>query len=106
MDSSEATVPGLEAPAVGASSERALTQRATSVPGDWIALAVALVAATVPTFYKEWLFALALGFAGLIAKPAASAHAPHERPNPIVLAAIATIAVLLLQAIAFDGVWR
>jgi len=114
MDSSEAIVPAVEAAGAGAAPPEALTRRAASVPGEWIALAVALVVpswlpllpATVPTFYKEWLFALALGFAGLIAKPAASAHAPSERADPFVLAAIAAIALLLLQAIVFDGVWR
>jgi len=115
MDSSEAIVPGLEASAAGASPpERALTKRAASVPGEWIALAVALVvpwwlpvlAATVPTFYKEWLFALALGFAGLIAKPTASGDRSRERADPFVFAAIAAIVVLLLQAVVLDGVWR
>jgi O-antigen ligase len=115
MDSSEAIASGLEAPGLGgAPSERALTKRAASVPPEWIALAVALVVpwwlpllpATVPTFYKEWLFALALGFAGLIAKPAASAKAPRERADPFVLVSVAAIALLLLQAIVLDGVWR
>jgi len=111
MDSSEAIVPAVEAAGAGAAPPEALTRRAASVPGEWIALAVALVVpsllpllpATVPTFYKEWLFALALGFAGLIAKPAASAHAPSERADPFVLAAIAAIALLLLQAVVFDA---
>ena len=115
MDSSEAIVPGTESLAAGVSlPERAFTKRAASVPAEWIALAVALVvpwwlpvlAATVPTFYKEWLFALALGFAGLIAKPVASGDRSRERADPFVLAAIAAIVVLLLQAVVLDGVWR
>jgi len=115
MDSSEGTVAGVEAAAaVAPLRERVVARRAASVPGEWIALAVGLVvpwwlpvvAATVPTFHKEWLFALALGFAGLIARPAAAGDGLRERANPLVLAAAAAIAVLLLQAVAFDGVWR
>src|SRR6516164_5498802 len=98
MDTSEAAAPGLEATGACASPpERVLLRRAAGFPGAWIALAVALVvpwwlpivAATVPTFYKEWLCALAFGFAGLIAKPGAPANGSHERVNPFVLAAIA-----------------
>jgi O-antigen ligase len=85
---------------------------ASAVSGDRIALAIALtlpwwlpvLAATVPTFYKEWLFALALGFAGLLAKPAQS-PASVGRPEPFVLAALAAIAILLVQAVV-DGVAR
>ncbi|HEY2559732.1 MAG TPA: Wzy polymerase domain-containing protein [Caldimonas sp.] len=65
-----------------------------------------VLATTIPTFYKEWLFVLALGFAGLIAKPLASPIAVRERPNPLVLAALAAIVILLLQIVLFEGVWR
>jgi O-antigen ligase len=115
MDSSEAIAPSLETSGTaGSPPERALAKRAASVPAEWIAVAVALVLpwwlpvlpATVPTFYKEWLFALALGFAGLIAKPASSGNASNERADPFVLASIAAIALLLLQAVILDGIWR
>lgn len=113
MDSSEASVPGIEA-AVAPAPERALTQPVADVLRDWVALAVALVvpwwlpwlAIAMPTFYKEWLFALALGFAGLIAKPFASPAGSREPPNPLALAALAAVPVLLLQIAFFDGVWR
>ena len=114
MDSSEAIVPGTESLAAGVSlPERAFTKRAASVPAEWIALAVALVvpwwlpvlAATVPTFYKEWLFALALGFAGLIAKPVASGDRSRERADPFVLAAIAAIAARTKGSARSLGAW-
>jgi O-antigen ligase len=114
MDSSEAATPAVEAAAAGGPAHGSpLTGRAASVSGERIALAVALVApwwlpwlaVTVPTFYKEWLFALALGFAGLIAKPPASSG-PREPRNPFVLASLAAVAILLLQIMVFDGVWR
>jgi O-antigen ligase len=114
MDSSETAVPGLAAAAAAASSPERVLTRAARVPGDWIALAVALIvpwwlsilAVTVPTFYKEWLFALALGFAGLITKPAAPGDRSRERVDPFVFAVIAAIGMLLFQAVFFDGVWR
>ncbi len=85
-----------------------------AVPADWIAIAVGLVvpwwlpllAQTVPTFYKEWLFVLAFAFAGLIGKPLAVPAASRIRHDPLALVAMAGIAVLLMQAVAFDGVAR
>ncbi len=60
MDSSEAPVDGIGA-AARPTRQSTLTQQIARVPGDWVALAVALVApwwlpllaTAVPTFYKE-----------------------------------------------------
>ena len=65
-----------------------------------------LLAEASPTFYKEWLFVLAFAFAGLIGKPLATPSPTRARADPLVLAAAAGIAVLLVQAVLFDAVWR
>jgi O-antigen ligase len=88
------------------------SERHSTVPADWFAIAVGLVlpwwlpllSQTAPTFYKEWLFVLAFAFAGLIGKPLAAPASARTRADPMVLAAIAAIAVLLVQAFAFPGV--
>jgi O-antigen ligase len=90
------------------------TRRVSSASGEWIALAIALIVpwwlpllpTTAPTFYKEWLFALALAFAGLVAKSVTPREGSRERMDPFLLTAIAAIAVLLVQVVFFDGVWR
>jgi O-antigen ligase len=83
-------------------------------PPEWIAIGVALVAPwwlpllanALPTFYKEWLFVLAVAFAGLIAKPSATTAASQSFRDPLVLVSFGCVAVLLVQMVALDGVWR
>lgn len=57
------------------------------------------------TFYKEWLFAVGLAFAGLLAAPSSNAGA-WPRRHPLIIAAAAVAAVLIMQAFSMDGVWR
>ena len=79
----------------------------------WLALGFGLIATwwlpvmtqPIVTFYKEWLFALALGLGGLILGPVSLGHRTLLR-HPLVLAAGAMLAVLLVQSATMDGVWR
>jgi O-antigen ligase len=114
MASSDGVVPAVDGEMQLSSSDAGPGARTGALPADWIAVAAGLIvpwwlpllATTVPTFYKEWLFALALGFAGLLAKPLASAADARERPDPLLLASLAAVAVLLVQIVLFEGVWR
>ncbi len=87
-----------------------------AAPSDrfaWPLVALALVAPwwlpllsqPITTFYKEWLFAVALGFAGLAFAPLAFGG-PSLRRQPMFAACLALMAVLVLQALFVDGVWR
>ena len=57
------------------------------------------------TFYKEWLFVLALGIGGLALDPMDSGR-KFLRRHPLVLAAAASVVVLSVQSLIMDGVWR
>src|SRR5436309_10313512 len=66
-----------------------------------------VLAATTPTFYKELLTVLLVGFAGVIA-----ARPDRRRDNlagtvhPLLLAALAVALALALQMLLLQGVWR
>jgi O-antigen ligase len=56
-----------------------------------------------PEFYKEWIFAISLGLCAVMLGPVAQPRALLRQP--MVLAALATAAVLLVQAAAMEGAW-
>ena len=60
----------------------------------------------MPTFYKEWLFVIALGFAGLLASPLAPDRARRLLLNPLAWAGLAAVAVLAIQSLVLEGIWR
>ena len=104
----------IEAVPSPASHESASVGTPSRVSASSVAIAVALIvpwllpllAQTVPTFYKEWLFVLALGFAGLLTKPRVPEGGARVRADPLVLVALAAAAVVLLQVLVYDAVWR
>ena len=93
MASSERAVRAVDAADAGVPPERSATttKRAGSVSGERIALSIALVlpwwlpvlATTVPTFYKEWLFALALGVRRLDREVDHATGRPRRAAEPV-----------------------
>jgi O-antigen ligase len=57
----------------------------------------------LPEFYKEWVFAVALGAGTLLLGRSRGAAASVR--HPLIFAACAVAIVLLIQALAMDGVW-
>ena len=61
---------------------------------------------SMSSFYKEWLTVVAFGFAGMSLVPSAERLPRGLLQHPLILLACGLIAVLVIQAVAFDGVWR
>jgi O-antigen ligase len=59
----------------------------------------------IVTFYKEWICVVALGFAGLAFAPLAGDRIAWRR-QPMLAAALAVVALLVVQSVLLDGVWR
>lgn len=57
----------------------------------------------IPEFYKEWVFAMALGIGALLLRRTQDPVALLR--HPLIAAAGATVAVLLIQALFIDHVW-
>lgn len=79
--------------------------------GAWWLLGFGLLASTwlayypLPffEFYKEWVFAVALGIAMLVLRPQPAGLLPFR--HPLAYGAFAILATLLLQAVLRDGLW-
>ena len=77
----------------------------------WFALAISIIvpwwlpvlSQPVATFNKEWLAVVAFAFSGLLAASRALQRGIDARLHRLILAALACIVVLALQAVMFEG---
>lgn len=70
-----------------------------------IACWLPVLSSPIPTFYKEWVYVLGLGAAGLMFGPAPIDVRANCR-HPLVLAALAVLFALVVQSLVMEGVWR